>query len=66
MVRLEQVSKVGSNINQIARVANGTGAIDPELAEDLAEALEQWRELTVELSERGARIEQLAEDVTRR
>ena len=30
------------------------------------EALAQWRELSAELSERGARIEQLAQDVTRR
>lgn len=66
VVRLEQVSKVGSNLNQLARIANGAGVIDPELAEELVEALAQWRELSAELSERGARIEQLAQDVTRR
>lgn len=66
VVRLEQLSKIGSNINQIARLANSVGAVDPELAEELDAALDEFRELSAELSERGARIEKLAEDVTRR
>lgn len=66
VVRLEQVSRIGSNINQLARLANSVGAIDPELGEELQAALGEWRELSDELSERAARIEKLAEDVARR
>lgn len=66
VMRLEQVAPVGSNINQIARIANSTGYLDPERGEELDIALEEWRALDAELRERGARIEQLAKDVTRR
>ncbi|MFI6225322.1 plasmid mobilization protein [Nocardia salmonicida] len=66
VLRLEQVAPVGSNLNQIARIANSTGYLDPERGEELDIALEEWRALDADMRERGARMEQLAKDVTRR
>ncbi|MGY2025976.1 MobC family plasmid mobilization relaxosome protein [Nocardia gipuzkoensis] len=61
-VRLEQLAKIGGHLNQIARAANIGGTI----AEEILDVLADVRETMAELRERGARMEELAREVTRR
>ncbi|WP_159850541.1 MobC family plasmid mobilization relaxosome protein [Nocardia sp. CY41] len=62
-VRLSELSHVGANLNQIARVANTHGVVD---GDELGEVLEDLRELITDLGERAAAIEQLSRQVVRR
>jgi hypothetical protein len=61
-VRLEQLSKIGSNLNQIAQAANIGGTVADEVLDTAAEV----REAIAELRERAERLEELARQVTRR
>ncbi|WP_328664666.1 plasmid mobilization relaxosome protein MobC [Nocardia salmonicida] len=63
MIRLQHLSKVGANLNQIARVANSNGVIS---ADEIHEVLDDVRELIDELRERATELQQLARDTTRR
>lgn len=62
MVRLHHVSKIGGNLNQIARAANITGTE----AEELFEVLEALEAVAEDLRERAERIEELAREAARR
>ncbi|MFF0637798.1 MobC family plasmid mobilization relaxosome protein [Nocardia sp. NPDC004151] len=64
-VRLEQLAKIGSNLNQIAHVFNADGVASDEIAEVL-EAVEELRETMTELRERAERMEELAREAVRR
>lgn len=63
MIRLQHLSKVGANLNQLARVANSNGVISPD---EIGEVLDDVRELIDELRERSTELEQLARDTVRR
>jgi len=63
MIRLQHLSKIGSNLNQIARVANSNGVIS---SDEIYEVLDDVRELIDELRERATELQQLARDTTRR
>ncbi|WP_324189839.1 MobC family plasmid mobilization relaxosome protein (plasmid) [Nocardia farcinica] len=62
-VRLSELSHIGANLNQIARVANTHGVVD---GDELGEVLADLRELITDLGERAAAMEQLARQAVRR
>lgn len=61
-VRLQELSKIGGNINQIAHAANITGFV----AEEVSETLAELRETMAELREGAKLIVDLAAQVARR
>ncbi|TCJ88095.1 plasmid mobilization relaxosome protein MobC [Nocardia alba] len=63
MIRLQHLSKIGSNLNQLTRVANSNGVIS---SDEIGEVLDDVRELIDELRERATELQQLARDTTRR
>ena len=62
-VRLSELSHVGANLNQIARVANTHGVVD---GDELSEALADLRELIADLEHRAEEIEGLSRQAVRR
>jgi hypothetical protein len=64
-VRLAELSHVGANLNQIARVANTHGVVDGD-GDELGEVLADLRELIADLAGRAEAIEQLSREVVRR
>ncbi len=62
-VRLAELSHVGANLNQLARVANTHGVVD---GDELCEVLADLQELIADLAERAESIEQLSRQVVRR
>ncbi|WP_433635629.1 MobC family plasmid mobilization relaxosome protein [Nocardia sp. CA-120079] len=61
-VRLEQLAKIGNNLNQIAHAANISGTVADEILDTVADL----REAIGELRERAERMEALAREATRR
>lgn len=61
-IRLQQLAKIGGNLNQIAHSANISGVAGDELIDVLAEV----RETIAEIRQRAEEIEQLAREATRR
>ena len=61
-IRLQELAKIGGNVNQIAHSANISGAVGDELIDVLAEL----RETVAEIRKRAEEIEQLAREATRR
>lgn len=61
-IRLQELAKIGGNVNQIAHSANVSGAVGDELIDVLAEL----REAIAEIRKRAEEIEQLAREATRR
>ena len=62
-LRLSELSHVGANLNQIARVANTHGVVD---GDELSEALADLRELIADLGHRAEEIEALSRQAVRR
>jgi hypothetical protein len=61
-VRLQELGKIGGNLNQLAHAANISGTVGDELIDLTAEL----RETIAEIRKRAEEIEQLAREATRR
>ncbi|GAB4590324.1 hypothetical protein Ntsu_81560 [Nocardia sp. IFM 10818] len=61
-MRLHEVAKIGSNLNQIAHAAHISGTA----GEELWEVLGELREVAQELQERAEHLEELAQRAARR
>ncbi|MFG3525093.1 MobC family plasmid mobilization relaxosome protein [Nocardia nova] len=61
-IRLEELSHVGANLNQLTRAAN----IDGVVGEELAEVIGDLSKLVAEIRERAEDIEAMAKEVVRR
>ncbi|MBP2194560.1 plasmid mobilization relaxosome protein MobC [Nocardia goodfellowii] len=66
MLRLHHVKKIGSNLNQLVRLANIDQHIPDDVLEDLPAVLEQIEAVAEDLRERAEDLTKKAEDAARR